>query len=63
LGIRVYKRIPNRLERYMKDLAFGLTVTLVGMGVTLFTLYILILVIRLLDKIFPFKAEEEKKGK
>jgi Na+-transporting methylmalonyl-CoA/oxaloacetate decarboxylase gamma subunit len=46
----------------MKDLAFGLTVTLVGMGVTLFTLYILTLVIRLLDRLFPLKAEE-KKGK
>jgi len=46
----------------MKDLAFGLIVTLVGMGVTLLTLYILTLVIRLLDRLFPFKAEE-KKGK
>jgi Na+-transporting methylmalonyl-CoA/oxaloacetate decarboxylase gamma subunit len=44
----------------MKDLAFGLTVTLVGMGVTLLTLYILTLVIRLLTRLFPFKAEEKQ---
>jgi Na+-transporting methylmalonyl-CoA/oxaloacetate decarboxylase gamma subunit len=46
----------------MKDLAFGLMVTLVGMGVTLFTLYLLTLIIRLLNKLFPYKTEE-KQGK
>ena len=43
----------------MKDLGFGLTMTLLGMGGTLLTLYILILVIRLLNRLFPFKEEKE----
>jgi len=42
------------------DLSFGLTMMLMGMGVTLATLYILILVIRLLNKMFPDKGEEKK---
>ncbi len=48
----------------MKDLAFGLTLTLAGMGVTLLTLYILTLLIRLLDRLFPYRAEgkKEKQG-
>ena len=33
--------------------------TLLGMGGTLLTLYILILVIRLLARLFPFKEEKE----
>ncbi len=45
----------------MKDLAFGLTMTIMGMGVTFLTLYLLILVIRLLNRLFPFKKEEEGK--
>lgn len=45
----------------MKDLAFGLTMTVMGMGVTFITLYLLTLVIRLLSKLFPFK--EELQGK
>jgi len=44
----------------LSDLGFGLTMTLLGMGGTLLTLYILILVIRLLDKLFPFKEEKEE---
>jgi Na+-transporting methylmalonyl-CoA/oxaloacetate decarboxylase gamma subunit len=46
----------------MKDLSFGLTMTFMGMGVTLLTLALLILVIRLMNKLFPFKNEEEKKN-
>ena len=46
----------------MKDLAFGLTMTVMGMGVTLITLYLLTLLIRLLIKLFPSKEEEEGKG-
>ncbi len=42
------------------DLSFGLTMMLMGMGVTLLTLYILILVIRLLNKFFPDKSEVPK---
>jgi Na+-transporting methylmalonyl-CoA/oxaloacetate decarboxylase gamma subunit len=63
VGDTVFSRNTSPVgEKEMKDLAFGLIVTLVGMGVTLLTLYILTLVIRLLDRLFPFKAEE-KKGK
>ena len=40
------------------DLSFGLTMTLLGMGVTLATLYVITLVIRLLIKLFPMKEEE-----
>jgi Na+-transporting methylmalonyl-CoA/oxaloacetate decarboxylase gamma subunit len=46
----------------MKDLAFGLTMTAMGMGVTLLTLYLLTLLIRLLIKLFPRKEDEEGEG-
>ena len=46
----------------MKDLAFGLTMTVMGMGVTLLTLYLLTLLIRLLIRLFPRKEEEESEG-
>ena len=45
----------------MKDLSFGLTMTFWGMGVTLVTLGLLILIIRLMNKIYPAKKEDEKK--
>ncbi len=46
----------------MKDLSFGLTMTVAGMGVTLATLYLLTLVIQLLNKLFPeVEKKEEKK--
>jgi len=44
----------------LKDLGFGLTMTIMGMGVTFLTLYLLTLVIRLLTRLFPYKKEEEK---
>jgi len=44
----------------VKDLAFGLTMTAMGMGVTLITLYLLTLLIRLLIRLFPSKEEEGK---
>jgi Na+-transporting methylmalonyl-CoA/oxaloacetate decarboxylase gamma subunit len=47
----------------MNDMAFGLTMTAAGMGVTFLTLYLLTLLIRLLNKLFPYKKEEEKKSK
>jgi len=47
----------------MKDWVFGLTMTIAGMGVTFITLYILTLVIRLLDRLFPFKEEKKKEDK
>jgi Na+-transporting methylmalonyl-CoA/oxaloacetate decarboxylase gamma subunit len=45
----------------MNDLEFGLTMTVAGMGVTFITLYLLTLLIRLLNKLFPFKKEDQKK--
>lgn len=47
----------------MKDMAFGLTMTVAGMGVTFITLYLLTLLIRLLNKLFPFEKEKESKNK
>ena len=44
----------------MTDLTFGLTMTIIGMGVTLLTLYLLTLVIRLLNRLYPFKDEKTK---
>jgi Na+-transporting methylmalonyl-CoA/oxaloacetate decarboxylase gamma subunit len=35
--------------------------TVAGMGVTFITLYLLTLLIRLLNQLFPSKKEEEKK--
>lgn len=43
----------------MRDLAFGLTMMLMGMGVTIITLFLLTLVIRLLDKLYPDKGEKK----
>lgn len=43
----------------MKDLGFGMTMTLIGMGVTLLTLVLLGYVIRLLIKLFPYRKEDE----
>jgi Na+-transporting methylmalonyl-CoA/oxaloacetate decarboxylase gamma subunit len=43
------------------DLSFGLTMTFWGIGITLLTLGLLILIIRLMNKIFPFKKKNEKK--
>jgi Na+-transporting methylmalonyl-CoA/oxaloacetate decarboxylase gamma subunit len=45
------------------DWTFGLTMTAAGMGVTFVTLYLLTLLIRLLNKLFPYKNEEEKEKK
>jgi Na+-transporting methylmalonyl-CoA/oxaloacetate decarboxylase gamma subunit len=46
----------------MKDWAFGLTMTILGMGVTFITLYLLTLLIRLLIRLFPSKEDEESEG-
>jgi|MudIll2142460700_1097286.scaffolds.fasta_scaffold422633_2 Na+-transporting methylmalonyl-CoA/oxaloacetate decarboxylase gamma subunit len=45
----------------MKDIAFGLTMTAAGMGITFITLYLLTLLIMVLNKLFPFKKEESSK--
>jgi len=47
----------------LKDMGFGLTMTVVGMGATFLTLYILTLVIRLMNRLFPHEEEEEGAGK
>jgi Na+-transporting methylmalonyl-CoA/oxaloacetate decarboxylase gamma subunit len=47
----------------MADWSFGLTMTLAGMGITLVTLYLLTLLIRLLNRFFPYKKEDEEKSK
>ncbi len=39
------------------DWSFGLTMTVMGMGVTFITLVILMYIIRLLNKVFPVKEE------
>ncbi len=44
------------------DLEFGLTMTLLGMGVTLLTLAFLILVITLMTRLFPFKEDANKQN-
>jgi len=45
------------------DWTFGLTMTIAGMGITFITLYLLTLLIRLLNKLFPYKDEEKKDNK
>lgn len=46
----------------MSNLAFGLIMMVTGMGVTFLTLYLLTLVIRLLNLLYPFKqADKDKK--
>jgi Na+-transporting methylmalonyl-CoA/oxaloacetate decarboxylase gamma subunit len=47
----------------MNDIEFGLTMLAAGMGVTFITLYLLTLLIRLLNKLFPFKKEDESPKK
>jgi hypothetical protein len=42
----------------MDNTTFGITVTLVGMGGTLLTLWIISLMIVLLKKIFPLEDDE-----
>ena len=44
----------------MRDLGFGLTMTFLGMGVTFLTLFLLIFVINLLSRLFPYKKEDEQ---
>jgi Na+-transporting methylmalonyl-CoA/oxaloacetate decarboxylase gamma subunit len=47
----------------MSDIAFGLTMTVAGMGVTFITLYLLTLLIRLLNKLFPYQKEDKTQSK
>ena len=45
----------------MSNIEFGIAATLAGMGVTLATLYLLTLVIRLMNRLWP--EVEPKEGK
>jgi hypothetical protein len=44
----------------MDNFTFGLSVTIVGMGGTIFSLWGLSLIIDLLKKVFPYRESEEK---
>ena len=44
----------------MEYLDFGLTMTVMGMVITLLTLYLLTLLVRLLNKLFPYQEEKKK---
>ena len=57
---------PASLAGFLHDVfrtSGGLTMTVAGMGVTFITLYLLTLLIRLLNKLFPYKKEEANKSK
>jgi Na+-transporting methylmalonyl-CoA/oxaloacetate decarboxylase gamma subunit len=47
----------------MDNFSFGMTMTVVGMGSTLFSLWFLTLIINLLKRIFPYREPDEEKGK
>ena len=46
----------------MDDLTFGLTMTIVGMGGTLITLWLLSLLVVILKKIFPVENVQQSSG-
>jgi len=43
----------------MDNLSFGLTMTVVGVGGTFLTLWVLSLLVDLLKKVFPLRAQDE----
>ena len=47
----------------MSDINNGLVITVLGMGVTLVTLYLLTLIIKILSKIFPYQKEAKEEEK
>jgi len=47
----------------MDNLSFGMTMTIVGVGGTFLTLWILALVVDLLKKIYPLQAQDESEKK
>ena len=47
----------------MDNWAFGITMTIVGVGGTFLTLWILSLVMSFLKKVFPLSAEDAKTDK
>lgn len=44
----------------MDNFTFGITMAVVGMGSTLFSLWFLTLIINLLKRLFPYRESEEK---
>jgi hypothetical protein len=47
----------------MDNFTFGITMAVVGMGSTLFSLWFLTLIINLLKRLFPYRESEEiRKG-
>jgi Na+-transporting methylmalonyl-CoA/oxaloacetate decarboxylase gamma subunit len=44
----------------MDTLTFGLTMTILGMGCTLLSLWFLTLVVNLLKRFFPYREKDEK---
>jgi Na+-transporting methylmalonyl-CoA/oxaloacetate decarboxylase gamma subunit len=47
----------------MDKFAYGLIITIVGMGGTLFSLMLLISAIQIMKRLFPYREEEERKDK
>ncbi len=45
----------------MDTFTFGITMTIVGMGSTLLSLWFLTLIINLLKRLFPYQESEEKR--
>lgn len=45
----------------MDDITYGLTMTILGMGGTLVSLWIISLAMNILKKFFPYQPAEEKK--
>jgi hypothetical protein len=53
----------DRGEATMDNLSFGLTMTVVGVSGTFLTLWVLSLVVDLLKKVFPLRAQDEGEKK
>ena len=47
----------------MSNFNYGLVISLIGMGGTLLSLWFITVVVTLLKKLFPYRAEAEKNGK
>lgn len=53
-------QLVGALEGLLKDLDFGLIMMVTGMGVTLLTLFVLALIIRLLSRLFPYVEADKQ---
>ena len=45
----------------MDTLTFGITMTIVGMGSTLLSLWVLTLIVNLMKRIFPYRESNEER--